>query len=1064
MSRLSPRSLNDGVIGLWYGKGPGLDRAGDAIRHGNMSGVGPTDGVLAAVGDDPASKSSTLASASEHSLADLALPTLYPGSVQEVLDLARYGYEMSRACGSWVGFKIHTDVADGSGTVDVDGGRVTIADAPFMVDGERWRAQTETALIAPRVLEIEHEAFGRRLDAARHFAAVNGIDRSVGAGDAWLGIIAAGKPYHDVRSALGQLGLGSDHDLERHGIRILKPALIWPLEQSALDGFARGLESILVVEEKRPFLESQTRDLLYGRAEQPAVIGKRDEVGEALVPSYGALESDQLIEPLRRILSRRIPTEQLRPERSLIPVTDGAQLPGRTPYFCSGCPHNRSTTVPEGSVAGGGIGCHGMALLMPGRAEGITHMGGEGAQWVGMAPFVDEDHRFQNLGDGTLAHSGVLAIRQAVAAGTNITYKILYNGVVAMTGGQDAAGELPVPDLTRQLEAEGVARVVVVSDDPDKYPSDARFAPGTRVTDRDQLDDVQLELRDVAGTTVIIYDQGCAAELRRGRKRGRIETPTTRVFINEAVCDGCGHCGQISNCISVHPVETPFGRKTRIHQESCNFDLTCVGGECPAFLTVEVDLDDHPGRVDDADVLVPDGPLPPDPTIPESASVLTVGIGGTGVVTVNQLLTTAALLDGKTATSLDQTGLAQKGGPVVSHLRIGPGVDEGASRLDAGGADAFLVFDLVAGANPHNLARADRETTTAVVSTSRVPTGHMVTIRDLEQFPAEEAFHSRIGAVTRPDTSVWLDAEGVARSLFRSQPAANLIVVGIAYQLGIIPLRAEAVERAIELNGVAVEMNIDAFRIGRRLAVSSDLVGEIATGVRGAAGPPRLEGAAAKLARTVATDERLAETLAWRIPELVAFQNRAWARRYVDRVRAVRDAELATGVGQSDLSDTVARQLFKLMTYKDEYEVARLHRRPELAEEVRARFGENARISFQLKPPTLTRVGIDRKVAIPERTARTLFASLAPMKRLRGRRTDPFGRTEERRIERELIDDYEALTDDIASRLTDENYGEAVAMAALVDRVRGFGDVKLGNVADYRAEVEQAFEAWRARA
>jgi indolepyruvate ferredoxin oxidoreductase len=1058
----NPRALHDGVIGLWYGKGPGLDRAGDAIRHGTMSGVKPTDGVLAAVGDDPASKSSTLPSASEHSLADLALPTLYPANPQEVLDLGRYGYELSRACGSWVGFKIHTDVADGSGTVDVDPDRLEIGAVPFLVDGEPWSATIETSLVAPWSLAVEHEAFGVRLDAARHFAASNGLDRTVGTGDAWLGVLAAGKPYLDVRSALAQLGLVTDSDLEEVGIRLHKPALIWPLEPHALGRFARGLDTLMVVEEKRSFLETQTRDLLYGRTDAPSVVGKRDLDGDPLVPSFGALEPDQLVEPLRRLLAARIPSERLKPRRERIPVSEGPKLPGRTPYFCSGCPHNRSTVVPDGSVAGGGIGCHGMALFMPGRAEGITHMGGEGAQWVGMAPFVDEEHRFQNLGDGTLAHSGILAIRQAVATGTNITYKILYNGVVAMTGGQEAAGELPVPDLTRQLEAEGVARVVVVTDDPEKYPTDARFAPGTRILERDELNDVQLELRDVPGTTVIVYDQACAAELRRGRKRGRIDTPTTRVFINESVCDGCGHCGQISNCISVHPVQTEFGRKTRIHQESCNFDLTCVGGECPAFITVEIDPDEEPERTAAPDRSLLDLPMPADPVVPGSASVLTVGIGGTGVVTVNQLLTTAALLDDKPASSLDQTGLAQKGGPVVSHLSIGSGAGSGASRLSEGGADAYLVFDLVAGTSPQNLARADAERTTAVVSTSKVPTGQMVTMKELERFPDEDAFHERIGSVTRSDTSVWLDAEGVARTLFRSQPAANLVVVGVAYQLGLLPLSGEAIERAIELNGVSVEMNTDAFRIGRRLADDPSLIGAIVSDTVASPAAPELTGAAAGLAALVPTDDRLAETLAWRLPELIAFQNEAWARRYADGVGRIRSAETAV-VDRSDLSDVVARQLFKLMTYKDEYEVARLHRRPELTEEIKRRFGHNARISFQLKPPILTRFGVDRKVAIPERAARSMFASLAPMKRLRGRRADPFGRTEERRVERALIDEYEALIERIASGLTVDGYDEAVELAGLADMIRGFGDIKLANVDRYRGELESALTEWEGR-
>ncbi len=1055
-----PAPRHDGVIGMWYGKGPGLDRAGDAIRHANVAGVEPTGGVLAVAGDDPACKSSTIPSASELAFADLGLPTLYPASVQELLDLGRYGYELSRASGAWVGVKVHTEIADGSAVVDVDHDRIEVVREPYLLDGEPWRQTCDDALLAPRSVALEHEAFVERPAAAQHFAAVNGLDRRLGADDAWLGLVAAGKPYLDLRTALERLGIDTEASLHQLGIRIHKPALIWPLEPRGLRAFATGLEAVMVVEEKRPFVEDQIRASLYGTAAAPEVVGKRDETGRPLVPAAGALEADQLVEPLRRVLARRVPADRLAAPRERIAVSAGSgRLPSRTPYFCSGCPHNRSTTVPEGSVAGGGIGCHGMAVMMDGRATAITQMGGEGAQWVGQAPFVDEAHRFQNLGDGTLAHSGILAIRQAVAAGTNITYKILYNGVVAMTGGQQAAGELAVPELTRELDAEGVARVVVVADDPGKYPDDADFAPGARVVHRDELDAVQLELREVPGTTVLVYDQACAADLRRGRKRGRLAAPTTRVFINEAVCDGCGHCGLISNCISVHPVETPLGRKTRIHQESCNFDLTCVGGECPAFLTVEIDEADRRPLDPDAAQLGLDRPPPPDPDVPDSASLLTVGIGGTGVVTVNQLLTTAALLDGKTTTALDQTGLAQKGGPVVSHLRVGHD-HEGASRLAEGGADTYLVFDVVAGVSRANLARTDPERTVAVVSSSRVPTGQMVSRRTRERFPELDRFRRGIDATTRADANVWIDAEAIAKSVFRSQPAANLVVLGVAYQRGLLPVSAAAIERAIELNGVAVETNTRAFRLGRQIGHDASILDDLAVATPDE-GPPRLAGAAAAMLESIDADDRLRDTLAWRLPELVGFEDEAWAQRYVDTIGRLRRRELAIGQDRSELSVTVAHQLAKLMTYKDEYEVARLHRRPELVEEVRRRFGPNARIFFQLKPPTLARVGVDRKIAMPERAAQVMFGSLARMKWLRGRRADPFARTDERRIERELIVEYESLVDEIAAGVRPDRYDAAVALAALADQIRGFGEVKLANVARYRAELDDALDAWR---
>ncbi len=1055
--------LHDGVVGLWYGKGPGLDRAGDAIRHGNVCGAGRADGVIAAVGDDPACKSSTLPSASEHALADLALPTLFPGSVQEILDYGRYGYELSRACGAWVGMKIHTDVADGSATVDLDPARIEIARVPFLVDGEPWMQTVNDVILAPFSITQENEAFTMRPAAARHFVATNGLDRTVGANDPWMGIVAAGKPYYDLRTALSQLGIDSDEDLVAVGIRIHKPAMIWPLEPGGIERLAAGVETIMVVEEKRAFLEDQVRNILYGSANAPAIFGKRDPDGSPLVPSAGALEPDHLVEPIRRILEPRL-GDRLSSKRERIPVSIGkAHLPSRTPYFCAGCPHNRSTVVPEGSNAGGGIGCHGMALMMPGRATGITQMGGEGAQWVGLSCFVEEPHRFQNLGDGTLAHSGILAIRQAVSAGTNITYKILYNGTVAMTGGQDAAGGLSVPALTRELEAEGVKRIVVVAADPDQYGDDAWFAPDTKILHRDKLDQVQRELREIGGTTVLIFDQGCAAELRRGRKRGRIEQPNTRVFINEAVCDGCGHCGVVSNCVSVHPVDTPLGRKTRIHQESCNFDLSCLGGDCPAFITVTVDGSDSVGGAGGPTLTstVAGWPMPDEPVIPEAGSVLTVGIGGTGVVTVNQLLNTAALLEGKAASSLDQTGLAQKGGPVVSHLRIGPDSEVGASRLAQGGADAYLIFDLVAGVASANLARTESGRTTAVVSTSRMPTGHMVTQKALEHFPELDAFKDQINATTRVDANVWLDAEGLAKTVFRSQPAANLIVLGAAYQGGLLPLSSSAIERAIELNGVAVEMNTEAFRLGRRLAADPSCLAEITVENEGAAGPPELTGNAADLAASVDVDEVLATTLAWRLPELFAYDNLAWAARYIETVASVRAAEIESGVDRSDLSDAAARQLFKLMTYKDEYEVARLHQRPEIRETIEQTFGRNAVYRYQLKPPTLAKLGIDHKIGLGRFSSAVAFGSLRRLKGLRGGRLDPFARNEDRRIERDLIDEYEKVAVELAGSLTADRYDDAVRIASLADQIRGFGEVKLRNVASYRVELDDALAGWR---
>ncbi len=1068
---LEPSARFDGVMGMWYGKGPGVDRSGDALRHANTSGVAPNGGVLAVAGDDPSCKSSTIASASEWALADLAMPTLYPGTVQEVLDYGRFGYEMSRFCGAWVGFKIVTNVADGFATINPDPERLTIMPVSYEIDGVPFAHTQSNMLLAPKSVELEDEMFGPRLEAARRFVAAQGLDRIIGAtgSNARIGIVAAGQGYGELRDALTRLGLENDADLERLGIRLYKPAMIWPLEPDRLGEFATDLEEIVVIEEKRSFVESQVRDLLYGttsgRDGRPArVLGKTDDEGRPLISHSGGLVSGDLVEPLRRRLSRFLVESDLKPERKRIPLitADAGELPTRTPHFCSGCPHNRSTVVPEGSQALGGIGCHGMALNMDRENYGITHMGGEGVQWVGAAPFVDDDHRFQNLGDGTFAHSGSLAIRQAVSAGTTMTYKILYNGTVAMTGGQTAAGELPVPDLTRWLEAEGASAVVVVTDDMKKYPSGSVFAKSAKVVHRDQLDDVQKELRDVEGVSVLVYDQACAAELRRGRKRGKFETPTTRVMIDESICEGCGDCGEVSNCASVHPVQTPFGRKTQIHQESCNFDLTCLKGNCPAFVTVEIDPDYKPSKA--AQAGVPDGPVPADPTVPADGNVLFIGIGGTGVVTVSQVLATAALLDGKTSNGLDQTGLAQKGGSVVGNLRITADEATGSNRVET--ADTMLVFDLLTATK--NLDRTDPEITTAIVSSDLVPTGAMVSGRGAEKFPELDAYRTVIDHSTRSADNVWIDAASIARRVFASQPAANILVVGIAFQRGLIPVTAASIERAIELNGVAIELNLEAFRLGRRLAADPELLASLSesdTSEEDASSAPALPASLAELATRatgteLATDDALHDVIAWRLPELVGWQDEAYARTYATAVRRVRDAEQQVVGTRTELSQAVGRYLYKAMAYKDEYEVARLALKSDVAEQARARFGPNAKVSYRLHPPTLKSLGRKEKISIPEAAGRKMFEGLSRTKKMRGKKFDIFSKTAERSMERELITEYNSVVDRLLAGLNADNYDTAVEIASMFDMVRGYDEVKAKNVSAYRGKVRTALAAY----
>jgi indolepyruvate ferredoxin oxidoreductase len=703
-------------------------------------------------------------------------------------------------------------------------------------------------------------------------------------------------------------------------------------------------------------------------------------------------------------------------------------------------------------MASAGIGCHGMALMMDRRTFGLTHMGGEGVQWVGIAPFTETPHLFQNLGDGTFFHSGSLAVRQAVAAGTNLTFKILYNSAVAMTGGQDAAGAMPVPELTRWLEAEGVKKILVLADDPDKYPKETRWAPGIEVWDRDRLDEAQRILRDTKGVTALIYDQRCAAEKRRLRKRGKLEDPQLRVFINEAVCEGCGDCGVKSNCLSVHPVETEFGRKTQIHQSSCNKDYSCLNGDCPSFLTV-VPL--GAPKKKEKRVYKVDRPLPePALKVPRDARVFMMGIGGTGVVTVNQILGTAALLEGRHVLGLDQTGLSQKGGPVVSHLKMADEPIVASNKIGTGGADCYLGFDILVATSPTNLDHASPERTIAVVSTSKVPTGAMVTSTDV-QFPESNGLISSINRFTRKDENVYLDALGLAETLFDDHMASNMIVLGAAYQAGAIPVSAAAIEEAIVLNGVSVAMNTHAFRAGRLIvadpawvqSLKKHRVGEAAEVTR------ELSAQARALVERVAAPKELRRLLEIRVPELIAYQNARYAADYVEFVNRVSEAERRAAPGEMRLSEAVARYLFKLMAYKDEYEVARLHLNNDLAAALADEYPGGVKIQYNLHPPLLRAMGMKKKIKLGT-WFDAAFGVLYAMRGLRGTALDPFGRAEVRRVERALIAEYRALIEKALAGLSPESYETAVKLAALPDVIRGYEDIKLRNVAKFREQAK----------
>jgi indolepyruvate ferredoxin oxidoreductase len=1054
LAHLYGGARHDGVLGMWYGKAPGVDRSGDILRHANFAGVGRHGGVLALAGDDPQAKSSTLPTHSEVAFYDFHMPVLFPGSIQDILDLGRLGFELSRYSGLWVAVKVVTDVADAVGTAEVHPERILIADPGFVYEGRPWEVRQPPGLLPPYTLDVEREIVYGRLEAARAFAAANGLNRvTVPTPDAWLGIASAGKAYHDLRQALADLGL-DDATLRRCGVRLLKLGMLFPLERGIVREFARGLEELLVVEEKRGFLELLLREALYDLADRPRLVGKRDEAGQALVPADGELDADAVARVVARRLARRVELDSVRARVAAIESARERPVSltlARPPYFCSGCPHNRSTVVPEGSMAAGGIGCHGLAMNMGRNVVGITQMGGEGVQWVGLSPFVDVPHLFQQLGDGTLFHSGSLAIRQAVAAGTNVTFKILYNSAVAMTGGQDAAGAVPVPDLTRQLEAEGVRRILVLTDEPAKYARGARWAPGTEVWHRDRLDEAQRLLREVRGVTVLVYDQRCAAEKRRLRKRGKLPDPARRVVINELVCEGCGDCGAKSNCLSVQPVETEFGRKTQIHQSSCNKDYSCLLGDCPSFLTVVPAGGRGPQASRPRRRYVVDRALPePERRVRAAANLFLMGIGGTGVVTVNQILGTAALLDGKHVAGLDQTGLSQKGGPVVSHLRIADAAADVAGKVGVAEADTYLGFDLLVATAPGNLLRARSDLTIAVVSTTQVPTGAMVASADVA-FPDPGGLVAAINRVTRKDENVFVDALGLGEALFGDHMAANMILLGAAYQAGAIPVRAGAIERAIGINGVQVEMNTQAFRVGRLLVADPGWARTVERTRAGAAAVRRDLGPEARvLVDSVGATGELRRLLEVRVPELIAYQDAAYARRYVELVRRVAEAERAAVPGESRLAEAVARHLHRLMAYKDEYEVARLHLRPEVRESIRSELGDGT-VRYHLQPPILRTLGLERKLALGG-WIEAVFRLLVALRGLRGTRLDPFGYARVRRVERELVDEYRGMVERALAGLGPESHARAVRIACLPDLVRGYEDVKLRSVRRFREE------------
>ncbi|MCG2584780.1 indolepyruvate ferredoxin oxidoreductase family protein [Massilia sp. TS11] len=1045
---LFPGAKYDGVFSMWYGKGPGVDRCGDVFKHANSAGTAQHGGVIVLAGDDHAAKSSSIAHQSDHILNACGIPVLFPSSVQEYLDYGLHAWAMSRYTGLWVAMKCVTDIIESGAVVELDPERVqTIIPSDFELPPGGLNIRWPDAVLDQ---EVRMNSF--KWYAALAYVRANKLNQII-----WdspqpkIGIITAGKAYLDTRQALADLGI--DEQAARDiGLRLYKIGMTWPLEASGVHAFARGLEEILVVEEKRQILEYALKEELYNLpdSERPRVVGKFDDTGEWsnnprtghgdwLLPATYELSPAQIARAIasriahycaghpvaQRVAERIAFLEAKEQVLQNINVKPDPQK-DRTPYFCSGCPHNTSTRVPEGSRALAGIGCHYMVQWMDRETATFTHMGAEGVTWVGQADFTNEQHVFTNLGDGTYFHSGILAIRAAVAAKVNITYKILYNDAVAMTGGQNVDGPLDPAMISRQIAAEGVKPIIVVTDDPDKYPDDYAWAEGVTVRHRAELMDVQRELREVKGVSAMIYDQTCASEKRRRRKRNEYPDPAKRVVINEAVCEGCGDCSVQSNCLSVEPLETELGRKRQINQSSCNKDYSCVNGFCPSFVTVEGGALKKPKKAG-SDAALPTPPAPALPSTREPYGILVTGIGGTGVVTVGQILAVAAHVEGKGAIVLDMSGLAQKGGPVMSHVRLADRQDDlHSTRVGTGNADLVIGCDQIVTASRDALSRMGEGRTWAAINSTGATTAAFIKNPDW-QFPQASSQGEIVKACGQGNVD-FVDAGTIATTLMGDAIATNMFMLGYAWQKGKVPLGEAAILQAIELNGVSVNFNKAAFNWGRAAAHDLAAVTRLVT-------PAQV----IQFKRS----ETLDEIVARRVTLLTAYQDAAYARQYSDFVERVRAAEAALGKG-TRLSETVARYFYKLMAYKDEYEVARLHSDGALQQKVAAMFEGDYQLKFHLAPPLFAKKDSQGRLVKKQYGPWMLaaFRLLARCKGLRGTALDIFGYTEERRTERALIAQYRDTIAGLLDKLTAENLAQAVAIAAIPEEIRGYGHVK----------------------
>jgi indolepyruvate ferredoxin oxidoreductase len=1068
---LDAKARYDGVFALWYGKGPGVDRSMDVLKHANAAGTSRHGGVLVVAGDDHGAKSSTLPHQSEHLFAAAVIPVLNPAAVQEYLDFGLHGWAMSRYSGCWIALKATGDTVESTASVQVDPHRIQVAwpedfAAPAGGLGIRWPD-------TPLDQELRLQKF--KVYAAMAYARRNHLNHiALDSPHARLGIITTGKSYLDVRQALDELGIDAQLAAQI-GLRVYKIGMTWPLDAEGVRRFATGLEEILVVEEKRQFIEYQLKEQLYNWREdvRPRVLGKYAEQGEWeqhlapwQLPAAGELTPAMIARIIARRVSRYFTSDSIQQRLAFLDAKDAALAQpriglARVPHYCSGCPHNSSTMqVPEGSRVLAGIGCHYMALwLAPESTQTFSQMGGEGVAWVGQAPFTDTAHVFANLGDGTYQHSGILAIRQALAAKVSITYKILFNDAVAMTGGQAVEGRLTVAMISRQVAAEGVGKIVVVTDEPARYRRVHDLASGVRVYHRRELQSVQRELRDYRGVSVLIYDQTCAAEKRRRRKRGTYPDPALRAMVNQRVCEGCGDCSSKSNCMSIVPVQTPFGRKRAIDQSSCNKDYSCVDGFCPSFVMIEGGrLRQGSGREPPADAL----PEPSLPSLQQPYGILVTGVGGTGVVTIGALLAQAAVIEGKGISVLDMAGLAQKGGPVWSHIRIAERQEQlHATRLATGEANALIGCDLIVTVADDSLSKMQRGVTRAVVNNDFAMTSDFVrrfsaqaASGNLEQFPDPQfpraAMEQQVRDAVGEERAAFLSASSLASSLLGDTITTNLLMLGYAYQQGLLPLAAASLTRAIEMNGVAVKLNKAAFQWGRLAAHD----------------PAALARAAlpASAAAPVASAAQLDELLAHRAAQLTAYQDARYARRYSTLLAKVREAEAALDPPAppgEPLTQAVARNYYQLLAYKDEYEVARLYTDGEFQRQVAQTFEGDYRLSFSFAPPLWARPDAHTGVVRKRRFGPWMLPVLkvlARLKWLRGTRLDPFGYGADRQLERRLLQDYERLVAQLLAQLSGRNHAVAVDIASLPEQIRGYGHVKRRYAEQARARQQRLLE------